>query len=81
MDSIAINVVTGRPTKWPRHPWFTGTDHAEFECVWQGNWYRLLSLSQHLKQKIKPGFYLIVDRMYHERIVPQNEVHISRRIG
>ena len=80
MTGIAINLGTGRPTKWPKYGYETGVDRAEFWCVWNGQHYRLLSLSAHLEKKVPAGKSLIIDRMYHSQIVPQSEVHIGTRI-
>jgi hypothetical protein len=80
MNTLAVNVRTGRPVRWPRHPFTTGTDRAEFHCVWNGQHYRLASLSAHLKKKVPAGMNLLIDSRYQTKIVPQSEVHVRHRI-
>jgi uncharacterized protein YchJ len=55
-------------------------DKAEFDCVYQGQWYRLCCLSDHLKHKVPADKYLLVDSRYQLHLVPKNEVHIRSRI-
>ncbi len=56
----------------------TGSDKACFNVVWKGAWYRLASLSWHLKRKVSPtgDKYLLLDNMYRETLAPKDEVHI-----
>lgn len=77
----AINLTTGRPAKWPKQqPWKTGTDKAEFHCVWKGKWYRLASLSAHLKHNVPDGFNLLIDERWETVLAPREQIHIAHRI-
>lgn len=62
-----------------RH-WSTGTDRAEFNCVWKGQHFRLMSLSEHLKQKIPDDRFLLMDKDYRTHLAPKQDVHIGHRI-
>lgn len=55
----------------------TGSDKADFYCVWKGNWYRLASLSVHIKEGVPKGKYLLLDGMYRHYLAPKTEVHIA----
>lgn len=61
-------------------PWKTGTDKAEFWCVYKGTHYRLACLSAHLKRKVPADKYLLIDSRYNYILAPKAEVAISTRI-
>lgn len=64
----------------------TGTDHACFDCVWKGAWYRLASGARHRKKNIgvpgspQPDVYILLDSLSRESLAPKSEVYIRQRI-
>lgn len=80
MKTLAVSLTTGRPVRWPKQPYNTGTDKAEFHCVWKGKWYRLASLSAHLKRLVPAGSNLLIDERWEAVLAPSTEVTISHRI-
>lgn len=66
--------------------WSTGTDHAEFWCVWKGAHFRLASGAKHRKEQVGiPGGpnedkFILVDAQYRVQLAPKSEVTISHRI-
>lgn len=80
MNTLAVNLRTGRPVKWPKHPYETGTDHAEFNCVYEAQHYRLASGAAHRREKVPSGTSLLIDSRWQTKLVPTEKVHISHRI-
>jgi len=81
MNSIAINLRTGRPAKWPKYPYNTGTDKAEFYCVWKAKHYILASLSDHIRKKVPATHNLLIETNRADHVLaPKGEVRVSYRI-
>ena len=75
---LAVSLKTGRPTKWPKHPYPTGTDRAEFNCAHEGTWWIMASGEQHRNHNVPSGMVMIYPR-YHfnqRKIVPHDQVNI-----
>lgn len=58
----------------------TGTDKAQFYCVFRGSHFVLASLSEHLKHKVPDDKFLLFDKQYRKTLAPKNEVAIGDRI-
>lgn len=56
------------------------TDHYRFDVVWKGKWYRLASLSEHIKARLVHGpVWLLIDELYRTYKAPREEVHIPAK--
>lgn len=54
------------------------SDVHQFEVVWKGQWFRLGSLSDHLREGVSPtgDKYVLYDRLSRKHLAPKSEVAI-----
>lgn len=60
----------------------SAADHFQFDCVHNGQWFKLASGATHRAKNVgvpgspAPDSFIIVDRLYRLQTVPKSSVHI-----